>query len=263
MLRWTVTLGLCVGISALTLHKKALTPAAALAASGMLILLTALGGAAEIGALLGMYLTVFAADLAFGKRAEAATRQVYEAAGPRGFYQIAANGSAACLCLVLWFGSGQAAFRVGYYTAVYEILADSLASDVGVLSRRPPRDICTWRPVERGISGGVSPLGLLVSAGACTAAGTLTGVLVWHRAALGAVTALVPFLGMLLDSVLGSRFQVQYRCAVCGAPTERHTHCGQPVLAVRGGRRLSNGQVNFLCTAFAAALGTALAWAAV
>jgi uncharacterized membrane protein len=44
-----------------------------------------------------------------------------------------------------------------------EALADSVASDVGVLSKKDPISLCRFRPVPRGLSGGVSLLGTAAS----------------------------------------------------------------------------------------------------
>jgi uncharacterized membrane protein len=43
-------------------------------------------------------------------------------------------------------------------------LADTLASELGILSTSRPLHILTWQPVPKGTNGGVSYLGLGVSA---------------------------------------------------------------------------------------------------
>lgn len=254
-----VSVGLAAAMTALARGKNALTWPAALTASGMLLWITCLSGLREAVALIGMYGLVLAVDLVFGKKMERATQDIQAKGGTRGLKQILANGTAGCVCVFLFWLTGRLAFQTAYYAAIFEVMADSIASDVGVLSKRLPRDICTWRTVPRGISGGVSVLGLSASGAACAAA----GLMAWAALNAGVETLLIlilaPYLGMLADSVIGSRFQVKYTCAVCGLQTEMEEHCGVKTVISGGVGRISNNLVNFICTVIAAAAGCLLA----
>lgn len=260
MNQWIIAIAVCITITGLTRKKRALTWPAALTADVMLLWLTGFSSLKEALVLVGMYLTVFFADLLFGKQAESVTRDVYGTSKARSFSQVMANGSAGCICILLLYLTGEAAFRIGYYASIFEVMADSIASDVGVLSRKQPRDICTWKPVARGISGGVSPLGLLASGLLCVLAALLTGLRCECRPAETAIIAAVSYLGMLLDSVLGSCLQIHRRCSVCGIPTEQQMHCGQETVITGGCHFMTNGRVNLLCTSAAAFAGVLLAW---
>ena len=257
---WMISVVICIVITALTRAKRALTWSAALTADAMFFFLTGFGSLREALALVGMYLSVFVADLLFGKRAEAMTREIYGKTKARSFAQVMANGSAGCGCILLFHLTGKDAFLIGYYASIYEVMADSIASDVGVLSKKPPRDILTLQPVARGISGGVSPLGLGISGLVCMSAALVTGLILGLSPLETAIVAAVPWLGMLTDSVIGSCLQLHFRCPVCGLETEQQKHCGQETVVTRGWRWMTNSRVNLLCTLEAAALGVILAW---
>lgn len=83
----------------------------------------------------------------------------YAKTGRRDAGQVFANGGAgmaACLAYALWPDPIWAYFFVGTLAAA---TADTWATELGGLSRRPPRSLLTWRPVPAGTSGGVSLLG--------------------------------------------------------------------------------------------------------
>ena len=138
-----------------------------------------------------------------------------------------------------------------------ESLADSLASKLGPLSKSPPRDICTGRPVSAGLSGGVTWLGTLSELLGAAAIAGVSALGSQSVVTFGVVLA-AGFLGAVFDSVLGSRAQVKFRCAVCGTVTERETHCGAPAVRVSGARCVTNDAVNLLSNLFALALSLAL-----
>ena len=244
-------------LACLTLWKKAFTVGAALTACVILVT------AAVCGSYLGLFAVLFAFGLilvvnkAFGAKTDAMTAEVNQKHGRRDTVQVVVNGLAAVISLIAAKGSGQTDFLLLYVVALTEGLADSLASDVGILSKKHPVDIVRFRRVEPGLSGGISLLGTGSAFGGCVAM-WLFSLLFFPISGRGATALLLfPMLGMLLDSVLGSLWQAKYRCVSCGIATEKTHHCGRLTERTGGLRRFNNDAVNLLSnliTTLAAAL---------
>jgi uncharacterized protein (TIGR00297 family) len=146
--------------------------------------------------------------------------------------------------------------------------ADTWATEVGVLSKRPPRLITNGRPVETGTSGGVTAIGLAASLGGAGLIALVAAAAAWigragPRVLLAVVLAGVGggACGSLLDSLLGATAQAIYWCDHCGKETERRTHrCGLATRRVRGARWLGNDAVNLAASAAGAVVAAGLGW---
>jgi uncharacterized protein (TIGR00297 family) len=131
------------------------------------------------------------------------------------------------------------------------VTADTWATELGTLSRRPPRLLTTGRVVAVGTSGGVSRLGTFVSLLGGLLIGLTAGVL--ERKQRPLVTALAGaaggLVGSLFDSLLGATVQQIYYCDYCHKDTEREVHkCGNVTRPLRGWSWLNNDLVNLFAS---------------
>lgn len=245
-------------LAAAALWRRALTPGGTALAWALCTVITALGGGTAFAVLAVTLLGTVAADRFAGGRTD--PNGVRRKSGSRDALRVGCNVGVAGISLAVFGLTGNAALRVSFCAVMAESLADSLASKLGPLSKRPPRDICTGRPIPTGLSGGVTLLGTCAELlGAALVAG-VSGV-GYRSGRLFCIVLAAGFLGAVCDSVLGSCLQVKYRCAVCGAVTEREAHCGAPTERLRGLRCVSNDAVNLLSNLCALALAlAACAW---
>jgi len=152
--------------------------------------------------------------------------------------------------------------------AMAAVNADTWATELGVLSRHPPRLITTGRRVEVGTSGGITWLGTGASLAGALFIGLLAGLAAlilgqgWAVAAASLLGAAVGgTAGSLFDSLLGATVQAIYRCDTCGKETESKIHrCGTETRLVRGWPWLGNDVVNFLASAVGALVAAAMGW---
>jgi len=172
--------------------------------------------------------------------------QVYEKGGQRDAGQVWANGGIGLLLCIIYFFTEQDGLIYAFIGVMAAVTADTWATEIGALSKQPPRSILTLKQVSTGTSGGVTALGLFAS----LAGGLLIGLtayavssIAFHAIWIGALSGL---LGSLADSWIGAKWQAMYRCNVCGKETERTTHCKQPTVTLRGVAWLNNDRVNMI-----------------
>ena len=175
----------------------------------------------------------------------------------RDHVQVFANGAVAALCASLFLFTGKHLFVVAFVASLAEAFADTVASGIGIL-RGKAFDVFRMRPCKPGISGGMTLIGTFAS----IVAAIIIALIAFAFRALTFIevltVAIAAFLGAIFDSLLGSLFQVKYKCAVCGSVVEREEHCGTPTLKHSGIRVVNNDLVNFLGTLFAAAVSAFL-----
>lgn len=169
---------------------------------------------------------------------------VEKAKAPRDGYQILANSAIALMLLVFYKIFDHKAFLIANYVVLCEEFADSVCSDVGRLSKRNPVDILRFKRIQPGISGGVSLLGSICGLVGCAIAVLVPFLFKEMTLAHAAIALAMGFVGTLVDSVLGSAFQVLYKCNVCGKYTEKETCCEAPATQVKGATFVTNSLVN-------------------
>jgi len=176
----------------------------------------------------------------------------------RNGWQIVGVGLWSLVAVILHYAFDNTIFAVLFFLALAEQFADSMASDIGSLTSKKNVDILTFKPVEKGISGGVSLLGTL-----CALAGAF--VILLFPFLFGAITpvqylilSIAAFVGAMIDSVLGSLLQALYECRRCGARIERHVHCNEAAALVKGFGVIDNVSVNILSGLLTCIIGGAI-----
>jgi len=177
--------------------------------------------------------------------------------GARGWQNVWANGLMPVLFLVLWKVLGSERWLFAYLASVSASIADTLSNEIGVLNPSPPRLITKpWVKVDAGISGGVSPLGLLVALIAPFVLGALTGVVSLVGSNPVLFSTITGFFGSMVDSIIGAEWQALYLCPKCSKITESSVHkCGTRAELIKGYRWLSNDLVNLIMSAVSGLVG--------
>jgi uncharacterized protein (TIGR00297 family) len=205
--------------------------------------------------LLTFFVTSSALSRAFKNR-KRKTNEKYAKGGQRDAGQVYGNGGIAALFATLHLIFPDATWPwLGFAASLAAVNADTWATELGVLNPAPPRLITDLRKaVEKGTSGGISPVGSLAALAGAGLVGLEAALLSpsganWDFFALVTIAGLS---GAIFDSLLGATVQAIYYCSTCQKETERNpTHsCGTPTIQIRGWKWLDNDWVNFACAAF-------------
>jgi len=252
-----LSLILSTALAALALWRKALTyPATALAWCFSVVICLCAGVCGFCALAATLIFTLIAGKIS-GKKRERAEKKLHAKHGRRDSVQIICNVGMSALMAAIYALTEGEAFLCASGAALAASLADSMASELGILSKSAPRDICTLKKVQPGISGGVSTLGLGMSAlGAAIIGAICLGQ--GRGMVFAIVITLSGFLAALVDSALGSAVQAKYRCPCCSALTEKKVHCDQPGVLEKGLRWVDNDMVNFLNNVSGAVLALVL-----
>ena len=159
-----------------------------------------------LGFLLGG-IAAFATLLLFYIAGESATRIPKKSSRheQRTHSNIIGNCAAAILSLAL--GSA-----FGFFGAISSALADTLSSEIGILSKGNPVLITTLREAEKGTDGAISPLGLAAAMIGAAAYYTYHKEGALPNYLLGGYSIIIiiaGFLGSIMDSVLGATLQAR------------------------------------------------------
>ena len=265
-------IALSVLIAATGYWRRALTPGGAVGAVLIGSLVFGLGG--WTWGLLLITFFVSSSWLSHYRRAEKEPAAIKFAKGSRrDLGQVLANGGLGAVLAVTYARYPDPLLLAAFVGAMAAVNADTWATELGVLSRTPPRLITTGQPTEPGASGGVNSLGLwasvvgaLLIGAAATALAQAVSLLSghgWSREALAlSLVGLVGGLsGSLFDSLLGATVQGVYYCDACAQETESAVHrCGRPARPLRGWPWLNNDLVNLTASLVGGLIAAALAW---
>ena len=248
-----------MAICILAYRAKALTLLGAVFAFFLTIGLYISGGISFLAALLGFFMSSSFFTKLHAKEKEELEKALYEKGGNRDHIQVLANGGAAFIIAAAHYLMHGKLLSVASFVAIAACNADSWASEIGILSRSTPFSIINFKPVQRGMSGGVTLLGLFASAcGAFFMAGIYFAFgfvsIPFHELIRDCtIITVFGFTGALIDSALGALFQPAYVDGT-GRLTEKRAHGRVPNKKVKGFGFLSNDMVNFVSSLIAACL---------
>ncbi|KAA8999809.1 DUF92 domain-containing protein [Paenibacillus spiritus] len=261
VLKWLFGAAGALAVSAAAFWKRSLSFSGLMAAFVMGTVYFGAGNAFWFGILLLFFITSsLLSKMKAGIKEE--LERDYAKTGRRDAGQVLANGGVGMLFVLAHAIRPLDVWPVLFIGAMATVTADTWATELGTLSRRPPRSVRTGRVLRPGQSGGVSLLGTAAAA----AGGLLIGAAGWLLAqaagmdagsliawsAAGLVGGLA---GAFADSLLGATVQAMNRCATCGREVEAAFHHGRPTLPGRGWRWMNNDAVN----AISSLLGSAAA----
>jgi uncharacterized protein (TIGR00297 family) len=230
---------------------------------GMGLLLAVTSGWAWVAVLIA-FLVLGSAATKFRYQFKLSIHAAEEKRGARGVRNVVANGAVAASISVINYFEPSPILVVLFVAAIASAAADTLATEIGLLSDKSP--VLINRPTSAmppGISGGVTLLGEIAAlAGSfiMTLFAGAVGVLAAPFAYISIAT-LAGFVGCNVDSLLGSEIQVLYVCSSCGTVTEKRVHCGQPTKWVKGWKAVGNNEVNLLSDIVAVAVALILLYA--
>jgi uncharacterized protein (TIGR00297 family) len=253
----------CAGLIALAAYRlHSLSRSGAWGALLVGTIIFGLGGWRWAVLLLAFFISSSLLTRTFARR-KTALNEKFDKGGRRDIGQVLANGGVAALFALLHFFFPQAAWTwMGFAASLAAVNADTWATELGVLNPSLPKLITTWKPVERGTSGGISVYGTLAALGGAALIALLAGLVrpsgnFWVM--LG-IVSLGGLLGALFDSLLGASVQAIYYCPHCDKETEKHPlhTCGTQTTRIRGWSWLNNDLVNLGCALTGAVIGIIL-----
>ncbi|NJD60748.1 MAG: DUF92 domain-containing protein [Anaerolineae bacterium] len=225
-------------------------------------LIFGLGGFAWAVLLLTFFISSSALSRAFGKR-KASLAEKFSKGSRRDWGQVLANGGlGACLVIAYTILPQPEWIWLAYAGAMAAVNADTWSTELGVLSKVPPRMITTGKQVERGTSGGITQLGTVAALGGAALVGIVAILFsldtTWFRYLV--IIILGGLAGALFDSILGATVQAIYWCPTCEKETERHpSHsCGSKTTQLRGWHWFNNDVVNLACSLMGALVAAGL-----
>ncbi len=246
-----IFIGFCLSllIACIAYYLKFLSKSGAIAALLVGTIVFGLGGLAHTVVLLTFFFSSSILSVILKKQKQQVNEK-YAKGSRRDAGQVLANGGVAALCVIAGaIFPSQPVFWWMFCAAFAAANADTWATEIGVLSKSPPRLLTGFKQVEAGTSGGITLLG---SVSALAGASLIAGIAAFARMEIVGflLIALTGFFGSVVDSLLGATVQGIYYCGACQKETEKHPQhsCGGQTTILRGWNWLNNDWVNMVCT---------------
>ena len=251
-------------ISFAALKSNVLTWDGALAAALLGALIFGLGGLPWATLLLVFFITSSSLSRLLARR-KVDLAEKFSKGSRRDWGQVVANGGLGAVLILIQTRIPNEVWPWWAYAGAFAAVnADTWATELGTLSKIPPRMITTGKITERGASGGITLVGTLASLIGAALIGTVAGIFpvqagtktVFQTSILIGMITISGLTGAFIDSLLGATFQSIYHCPTCEKETENHPYhlCGTLTHHIRGLSWLNNDGVNFVASLIGACI---------
>lgn len=239
----SILLSLC--LASVAFFKKSLDSKALLVAFIFSVVICYVGGLVAYIILVVVFLLTVLSDKIKLSEKRNINENIILKSEAKDVFQIVANVGPSVFFLGLYYFTRNISFLVSYAVVMAEALADSLGSNVGVLSKKNPVNILTFKRGIKGLSGNISCLGIFSSLlGSVIIA--LLFMFIEFKFSYFLIIFIFGFFGSIIDSLLGAWVQVKYRCALCGKVTEKKQHCHKLTEYYSGVKCFNNDFINLI-----------------
>ena len=179
----------------------------------------------------------------------------FDKTGRRDIMQVFANGGVGLIHSILYYLTKNPAYLVFLGISVAAANADTWATELGILNKKDPISLRTFKRVEKGTSGAISLFGTFSALAGSMLIGVFAafGFFFLNVGELGfeyiqtfQLVTLGGFFGSIIDSILGATVQGVYYSKELEGETEKRECNGKPNVLVRGFSFVNNDLVNFL-----------------
>lgn len=169
--------------------------------------------------------------------------------------QVFANGGVGLIHSILYYLTKNPAYLVFLGISFAAANADTWATELGILNKKDPISLRTFKRVEKGTSGAISLFGTFSALAGSMLIGVFAafGFFFLNVGELGfeyiqtfQLVTLGGFFGSIIDSILGATVQGVYYSKELEGETEKRECNGKPNVLVRGFSFVNNDLVNFL-----------------
>jgi len=256
--RWLVAAILASGVGVAAWRRDALSSSGTAGAAAIGTAVFGAGGPRASALLLVFFGSSTLLSRSSRRDDTTAKTQTRDHSGPRRtLAQVLANGGVPAALALVSLRARSPRVMTAYAGALAAANADTWATEIGRRSATPPRMITTRQVAPPGVSGAVTPLGLVASLAGAGLAGAASAALYRRRPAHALNIAVAGMAGSLADSVLGATLQAVYVCRLCAQRTEdrghRHDDSPPALTLVRGLPVMTNDTVN-LCASLTGAI---------
>ncbi|MBN2426108.1 MAG: DUF92 domain-containing protein [Calditrichaceae bacterium] len=188
-----------------------------------------------------------------GKSRKQKFKNTFEKTGIRDHIQVLVNGGIGGFFVIIsyFYNGNNAIFFYLYLISLSVAVADTWATEIGILFKWKPYLITTFKKVNPGLSGAVSLHGTIGGILGSTII-AYSGIIFLNKLNydLFFIIIFLGVFGSIIDSILGATIQGQYVCSVCKKYTEKKIHCNYETKLIRGYKFINNDTVNFLSILF-------------